>query len=113
MLKWERAEEEADTKLNKLQQQERRAKIKIEREETKMSKLKDNYTHLKKDLENLEKKMAQHKSQIDVIGKLYLESQKEHIAVQRKIEQKAIECNTILKDCKVCEFLKKLKEQSV
>lgn len=101
MLKWKHAEEQADAKLNKVYQQERHAKIKIEREQTKMSKIKNNYTNIKNDLENVEKKLAQHKSQIDVIGKLYLESQKTLIAVQRKIELKKIECNTVLKNCKV------------
>lgn len=104
-MKWKRVLGQADAELNKVYWQERHAKIKIEREETKMLKLKDSYTNVKKDLENVEKKLAQHRSQISVIEKLYLESQKAHIAIQRKIEQKKIECNTIIKECKVCELL--------
>lgn len=111
MLKWKRAEEKADAELNKAHEQEYHAKINIEREETKMSKLKNNYINTKKNLEIIEKKLAQQKLQIDITGKLYLESQKAHIAVQKKIEQKKIECNSVLKDCKVCEFLKKLKNR--
>jgi len=95
--------------LNKIYQQERHVKIKIEREETQMLKLKDNCTNMKKNLENVEKELAQHKLQIDDIEKLYLESQKAYIAVQKEIEKKKIKCNTVLKECKVCEFLKKLK----
>lgn len=110
MLKWERAVEQANAELNKIREEERQAKIDVEQEETKMSKFKDNYTNVKKDLENKEKKLAELRLQIGVIGKLYLESQKAHFAVHRKIEQKKIECNTILKECKVCEFLKKLKD---
>ncbi|KAG5344570.1 SMC1A protein, partial [Acromyrmex charruanus] len=75
--------------------------IKIEQEETKMSKLKENYTNVAKDLEDVTKKLAEYKSQISVNGKLYLEGQKAHIAVQRKIRQIKIECNIILKECKM------------
>lgn len=110
MLKWKRAVEQADAELTKLYQQERDAKIRVEREETKMSKLKGNYTNVKKDLELVEKELAEHRSEMDVMRKLYLENRKAHIAVQKKIEQKKIECNTVLKECKVCELLKKLKD---
>lgn len=105
-MKWKRVVEQANAELNKMYRQEHHEKIKIEREETKMLKLKNNYTNVKNDLENVEKKLAQHRSQISVIEKLYLESQKAHIGVQRKIEQKKIECNTVLKECKVRELLR-------
>ncbi|KAG5331244.1 SMC1A protein, partial [Acromyrmex charruanus] len=101
VLKWQQAVEHADTEWNKVCQQERYAKIKIEQEETKMSKLKENYTNVAKDLEDVTKKLAEYKSQISVNGKLYLEGQKAHIAVQRKIRQIKIECNIILKECKM------------
>ncbi|KYM93308.1 Collagen alpha-2(I) chain [Atta colombica] len=101
VLKWQQAVEHADTEWNKVCQQERHAKIKVEQEETKMSKLKDNYTKVAKDLDNMTKKLAEYKSQISVNGKLYLEGQKAHIAVQRKIRQIKIECNIILKECKM------------
>ena len=108
-MKWQQAVEHADTEWNKVCQQECRAKIKVEQEETKMSRLKDNYTKVAKDLDNMTKKLAEYKSQISINGKLYLEAQKAHIAVQRKIRQIKIECNIILKECKVYEFLKNLK----
>ncbi|KAG5343959.1 SMC1A protein, partial [Acromyrmex heyeri] len=101
VLKWQQAVEHADTEWNKVCQQERYAKIKIEQEETKMSKLKENYTNVAKDLEDVTKKLAEYKSQISINGKLYLEGQKAHIAVQRKIRQIKIECNIILKECKM------------
>lgn len=102
--------EHADAELNKAHRQERHAKIKIEREETKMLKLKDNYTNIKKDLENVEKKLVQQRSQISFIEKLHLDSQKAHIIIRRKIEQKIIECNTILKECTVRKFLRFLRK---
>ncbi|XP_018366242.1 PREDICTED: structural maintenance of chromosomes protein 1A-like [Trachymyrmex cornetzi] len=82
VLKWQQAVECANTEWNKVCQQERHAKIKVEREETKMSKLKDNYTNVAKDLEDVTKKLAEHKSQISVNEKLYLEDQKAHIAME-------------------------------
>jgi len=109
-LKWKRVVEQADAELNKIYQQKHHIKIKIEQEETQMLKLKDNCTNMKKNLENVEKELIQHKLQIDDIEKLYLENQKAHIAVQKEIEKEKIKCNTILKECKVCEFLKKLKD---
>ncbi|XP_018301786.1 structural maintenance of chromosomes protein 1A-like [Mycetomoellerius zeteki] len=110
VLKWQQAVEHADIEWNKVYQQERHAKIKIEQKETKISKLKDNYTNVAKDLEDVKKKLDEHKSQISVNEKLYLEGRKAHIAVQRKIQQIKIECNIILKECKVYEFLKNLKD---
>lgn len=109
-MKWKQAAEQADAKLSKVCQKERHVKIKIEQEEKKMSELKNNHTDAKKNLEEMEKKLAEYRSQISVIGKLHLKSQKAHITVQRQIEEKKIECNTILKECKVCEFLMKLKD---
>lgn len=109
-MKWQQAVEHADIEWNKVYQQERHAKIKIEQKETKISKLKDNYTNVAKDLEDVKKKLDEHKSQISVNEKLYLEGRKAHIAVQRKIQQIKIECNIILKECKVYEFLKNLKD---
>ncbi|XP_018350215.1 PREDICTED: structural maintenance of chromosomes protein 1A-like [Trachymyrmex septentrionalis] len=82
VLKWQQAIEHADTEWKKMCQQERHAKIKVEQKETKMSRLKDNYTNVAKDLEDVTKKLAEHKSQINVNGKLYLESQKAHIAME-------------------------------
>lgn len=108
-MKWKHSKEQAEAELNKLYQQERDVIIEIQQKETKMLELKDIHTNKKNDLEIVERELTQYKSQIDVFGKLYLESQKTLIIVQKKIEQKKIECNTVLKDCKVCEFLKKLK----
>lgn len=102
MSKWESAVKQADTELDKLYQQERDAKTMIEQKETEMAKLKDNYTNMKRNLENVEKQLAQRRYQIGVIENLYLEKQKAHIDVQKKITQKKVECNTILKECKVC-----------
>ncbi|XP_024889323.1 structural maintenance of chromosomes protein 1A-like isoform X2 [Temnothorax curvispinosus] len=112
VLKWKSAVEQADAELKKAYQQERDAKIKIEREETEMSKLKDDYTNKIKDLENTEKKLAQYRSRVNVIGNLYLESQKELIGVQKKIEQKKIECNTIINECKIEDFIIPMSETS-
>ncbi|XP_011872803.1 PREDICTED: structural maintenance of chromosomes protein 1A-like [Vollenhovia emeryi] len=112
MLTWKHAEEQADAELDKVYWQKRHVKITIEQDEEEMSKLKTSYTKLEKNLENVEIKLAQHRSQIDVIGTLYLESQKAHIAVQRKIEQKKIECNTVLKECKMEDFIIPMSEIS-
>ncbi|TGZ53900.1 Collagen alpha-2(I) chain [Temnothorax longispinosus] len=112
VLKWKSAVEQADAELKKAYQQERDAKIKIEREETEMSKLKDDYTNKKKDLENTEKKLAQYRSQVNVIGNLYLERQKALIVVQKKIEQKKVECNTIINECKIEDFIIPMSETS-
>ncbi|XP_077268586.1 structural maintenance of chromosomes protein 1A-like isoform X2 [Temnothorax americanus] len=112
ILKWKSAVEQADAKLKKALQQERDAKIKIEREETEMSKLKNDYTNKKKDLENVEKELAQYSSQVNVIGNLYLKSQKALIAVQKKIEEKKIECNTIINECKIEDFIIPMSETS-
>jgi len=49
-LKWKRAVEQADAELNKIYQQKRHVKNKIEREETQRLKLKDNCTNMKKNL---------------------------------------------------------------
>lgn len=110
-MKWKHTLEQADAELDKVHQQHQKHHdmIKIEQEEIKMSKLEDNYTDKKKDLENVKETLTQHRSEIRVIEELYLKSQKAHIAVQRKIKQQEIKCNTILKECKVCEFLKNVK----
>ncbi|XP_071568818.1 LOW QUALITY PROTEIN: structural maintenance of chromosomes protein 1A-like [Temnothorax nylanderi] len=112
ILKWKSAVEQADAELKKAYQQKRNAKIKIEREETEMSKLKDYYTNKKKVLENMEKKLAQYSLQVDVIGNVYLGSQMGLIAVQKKIEEKKIECNTIINECKIEDFIIPMSETS-
>ncbi|XP_011645211.2 structural maintenance of chromosomes protein 1A-like [Pogonomyrmex barbatus] len=101
ILKWKHFLEQAETEWNKAYQQECHEKMKIKQAKSKMSVLKDSYVKEKNNIENVEKKLAQYKLQIDVIGKLYLDNQKAHIAIRSKIEQKQIECNTILNECKI------------
>ncbi|XP_011704616.1 PREDICTED: structural maintenance of chromosomes protein 1A-like [Wasmannia auropunctata] len=112
VLKWEQAVKRADAELTKAYQQDRNAKSEIELEETKMLTLKDRYTNVKKDLENLEGELSERRLQINFFEKLYLESRKAHIALQKKIETKIIECNTILKECKMEDIVVPMLETS-
>ncbi|XP_039303602.1 structural maintenance of chromosomes protein 1A isoform X2 [Solenopsis invicta] len=104
VLKWQRTIEQmakADAELNKIYRQEEEVKIKLVEEEADMSALKKTYGRMERDLQNVQEELNNCKLQISNINKLYLNKQKEHIAVQRKIEQKKIECKTILKECQM------------
>lgn len=96
--------EQANTKLIEMHQQEHSTKKAVEQEEKKLSKLQEDRAIVKENLVNAENKIAQCKSQIDVISKLYLETQRMDIIVQRKIGQQKAECDNILKECKVNIF---------
>lgn len=73
-----------------------------------MLELQNDYKTKNNYLEDVKKKLDQCRSRIGVISKLYLENQKAYMAIQSKIEQKKAKCETILKECKVSEFLKEI-----
>ncbi|XP_028048496.1 structural maintenance of chromosomes protein 1A [Monomorium pharaonis] len=105
VLKWQCAVEQAVAKLNEVHQKERKAKIELEQEETKISTLKNDYATVEKDLKTVEEKLDNYRSQIGNIETLYLNKQKEYIAVQKKIEHRKIDCKTILKECKMEDII--------
>lgn len=97
--------EQADEKLKKAHEEEHSKRNDFEEEDKKLSMLQGNYENTKQNLKSIEEKLAQHKSEIDVISEKYLQTQKAHITVQRNIRQKMTECDTILKECKVREYI--------
>lgn len=102
---WTRIVEQADEKLKKAHEEEHSKRSDFEEEEKKLSILQGNYENTKQNLKPIEEKIAQHKSEIDVISEKYLQTQKARITVQRNIKQKMTECDTILKECKVREYI--------
>lgn len=106
ILKCKCAVEEADAEYNKACEQVQDIRIAIEQKETRLLHLKNERTIIEKNLEDVEEELVQCRSRIGIISKSYLESQKAYMAMWSKIEQKKAECDTILKECKVRQFLK-------
>lgn len=80
-------------------------KIACEKEEKNLSELRDYYTNMKENLTKMEKKIGELRSQVGIISKLFLQTQKTRVTIQREIEQKITQCNIILNECKVCKLL--------
>lgn len=113
VLQWKHAAEKADAELLELHSKENIARIAIEEKETNLLELKNNCTAIQKNIRDVEKELAQYKSQIEVIIKSDLSSlQKIHINMQRKRNQRKTECNSILTECKVREYLKNIDSRS-
>ncbi|XP_020277479.1 structural maintenance of chromosomes protein 1A-like [Pseudomyrmex gracilis] len=106
ILRWKHAAEKANAELDKLHSEENTARIAIEEQETNLLELKNNYTAIQKNIRDVEKELAQYKSQIEIITKSDLSSlQKIYIDIQRKRNQRKIECNSILTECKIEDII--------
>lgn len=106
-MKWTRALERADTELNDAHQQKTLINSKMQQEKTNLSKLEVQRAQIEEYLKDIDTKLTRYESQDREIIKLQFKHLKEHIAIQKQIEQKKAECNAVLKECKVCRFLMK------
>lgn len=105
-MKYNRAIEQAEAEYMKACEQERDITTTLEQEERKILNLKTECTILKKDLQEAKNQCIQCNLQIDIITKKYLERRKIYLKVGERMAQKKSECENILKECKVREFLK-------
>jgi chromosome condensin MukBEF ATPase and DNA-binding subunit MukB len=93
--------QQANTELNDARLEENLIKVVFEQNETKLLELNNKRTDIKKDLNNMERDLIQYKSQIDTTKKFCVNSRRTHILLQKKLQEKKAEYNTIFKECKV------------
>jgi len=93
--------QQANTELNDAYLKENLIKVILEQEETKLLELNNKRIDIKKDLNNMERDLIQYKSQIDIIKKFCVNNRRTHVLLQKELQEKKAECNTIIKECKV------------
>lgn len=102
ILNWTCITEKANAKLSEMHLREDFMKNTIEQQKEKFSQLQKDCANIKENLMDVENGITQCRSQINVISESYMKTQKEHIVIKKKIEQRKVEYDTIFKECKVC-----------
>ncbi|XP_025265125.1 structural maintenance of chromosomes protein 1A [Camponotus floridanus] len=101
ILRWKRAIEEANVEYKKAYNKEQDIKTNVEQIEIRLLKIKDDYKTKIEILENIKTELDDHRSQIGIVSKLYLENQKAYMLIRTKIKQQKQKCEDILRECKL------------
>lgn len=112
-MRWERAVQDAEDKLESARQAESNQKAEIENDETQMEKLKSQRTAKKMEVDSKDEEIGKCRREVGGITKDIQAAQKQLNSVENKIEQRKAERHNILMNCKVCTFLKKKVEFSI
>ncbi|XP_066593968.1 structural maintenance of chromosomes protein 1A isoform X2 [Prorops nasuta] len=101
VLRWERAVQDAEDKLESARQAESNQKAEIDHDETQMEKLKSSRTAKKMEVDQKEDEIGKARREVGGIAKDIQASQKQLNGIETKIEQKKAERHAILMQCKM------------
>lgn len=105
VLRWERAVQDAEDKLESAKQTESNQKAEIDHDETQMEQLKLARNAKKMEVDQKEDEIGKARRDVGAIAKDIQAAQKQLNAIETKIEQKKAERHAILMQCKVCSVL--------
>lgn len=101
VLRWERAVQDAEDKLESAKQTESNQKAEIDQDERQMEELKSTRTTKKMEVDNKEDEINKTRREVAAIVKEIQAAQKQLNSVESKIEQRKAERHTILMQCKM------------
>ncbi|XP_043483161.1 structural maintenance of chromosomes protein 1A [Leptopilina heterotoma] len=101
VLRWERAVQDAEDKLESARQTESNQKAEIENDETQMEKLKSQRTAKKMEVDSKDEEIGKCRREVGSITKDIQAAQKQLNSVENKIEQRKAERHNILMNCKM------------
>ncbi|XP_051155840.1 structural maintenance of chromosomes protein 1A [Leptopilina boulardi] len=101
VLRWERAVQDAEDKLESARQAESNQKAEIENDETQMEKLKSQRTAKKMEVDSKDEEIGKCRREVGGITKDIQAAQKQLNSVENKIEQRKAERHNILMNCKM------------
>lgn len=102
VLRWERAVQDAEDKLESARQTELNQKAEIDHDEQQMEQLKSSRNAKKMEVDQKEDEIGKARREVGAIAKDIQAAQKQLNAIETKIEQKKAERHAILMQCKVC-----------
>lgn len=102
VLRWERAVQDAEDKLESAKLTESNQKAEIDHDEQQMEQLKSSRNAKKMEVDQKEDEIGKARREVGAIAKDIQAAQKQLNAIETKIEQKKAERHTILMQCKVC-----------
>uniref|UniRef100_A0A0C9RSP3 SMC1A protein n=1 Tax=Fopius arisanus TaxID=64838 RepID=A0A0C9RSP3_9HYME len=101
VLRWERAVQDAEDKLESAKQAEANQKAEIENDETQMEELKSLRTTKKMEVDQKEEEIGKCRREVGAIAKDIQVVQKQLNSIETKIEQRKAERHNILMQCKI------------
>lgn len=101
-MRWERAVQDAEDKLESAKQTELNQKAEIDHDEQQMEQLKSSRNAKKMEVDQKEDEIGKARREVGAIAKDIQAAQKQLNAIETKIEQKKAERHAILMQCKVC-----------
>lgn len=101
VLRWERAVQDAEDKLESARQTESNQKAEIDHDETQMEQLKSARNAKKMEVDQKEDEIGKARREVGAIAKDIQAAQKQLNAIETKIEQKKAERHAILMQCKM------------
>lgn len=102
VLRWERAVQDAEDKLESAKQTESNQKAEIDHDEQQLEQLKSSRNAKKMEVDQKENEIGKARREVGAIAKDIQAAQKQLNAIETKIEQKKAERHAILMQCKVC-----------
>ena len=102
VLRWERAVQDAEDKLESAKQTELNQKAEIDHDEQPMEQLKSSRNAKKMEVDQKEDEIGKARREVGTIAKDIQAAQKQLNAIENKIEQKKAERHAVLIQCKVC-----------
>lgn len=100
-MRWERAVQDAEDKLESAKQTELNQKAEIDHDEQQMEQLKSSRNAKKMEVDQKEDEIGKARREVGAIAKDIQAAQKQLNAIETKIEQKKAERHAILMQCKV------------
>lgn len=101
VLRWERAVQDAEDKLESARQTESNQKAEIDHDETQMEQLKSSRNAKKMEVDQKEEEIGKARREVGTIAKDIQAAQKQLNAIETRIEQKKAERHAILMQCKM------------
>ncbi|XP_078037969.1 structural maintenance of chromosomes 1 [Augochlora pura] len=101
VLRWERAVQDAEDKLESARQVETNQKIEIDHDETRMEQLKSERNVKKMEVDQKDDEIGKARREVGAIAKDIQAAQKQLNGIEAKIEQKKAERHAVLMQCKM------------
>lgn len=111
-MRWERAVQDAEDKLESARQTEINQKTEIDNDETQMEKLKSTRSAKKMEVDQKEEEIGKCRREVGSIAKDIQAAQKQLNTIETKIEQRKAERHAILMQCKVRNYFEQFKLRS-
>lgn len=105
VLRWERAVQDAEDKLESARQTESNQKAEIDHDEQQMEQLKSARNAKKMEVDQKEDEIGKARREVGAIAKDIQAAQKQLNGIETKIEQKKAERHAVLMQCKVCVYI--------